>query len=264
MAATLDAFRFLSAVPLPEGRQAGREIGRSVAFFPLVGAALGGLLILVDWICREAFPDTPHLIAAALILGVYALFTGGLHHDGLMDAADAFWGRHSREDRLRIMKDSRVGAMGVSAIVFVILAEFVCLVSIPESLNGSNGQFRWAALLAFPILGRWIMAYLCFRFPYARDNGTGAAFVGASNTRFAVATLLAVAGAAAAFVFMVRDPVLLAVLLAVPLAFAELCGALLTRSVGGVTGDLIGAVGMLSELLVLLLLASRLPQFLVS
>jgi adenosylcobinamide-GDP ribazoletransferase len=264
MAALLDAFRFLSAVPLSAGRKAGGELGRSAAFFPLVGAALGGLLIFVDWICREAFPNAPQLIAAALILGVYALFTGALHHDGLMDTADAFWGRHSPEDRLRIMKDSRVGAMGVGAMILVLLAELACLIAIPNQLKGSSGEFRWAALLAFPIIGRWIMAYICFRFPYARETGTGAAFSDVSRMRFALATLLTMIALAAAFVFVVRDPILIAVLLLVPLAFGELAGALFTRSVGGITGDIIGAVGMLSELLVLLILASRLPEFVLS
>ncbi|OFW58989.1 MAG: hypothetical protein A2W01_10005 [Candidatus Solincola sediminis] len=259
----LDAFRFLSAVPLP-AKRGGEASGlvRSVAYFPLVGAALGGLLILTDWICGEVFPQAPYLISAVLILGVYALFTGALHHDGLMDTADAFWGRHSKDERLRIMKDSRVGAMGVTALMLAILAEFACLYAIPGSLSASSGRFRWAVLLSFPVLGRWVMSYLCFRFPYARDNGTGAVFTGARPFRFAVSTLLTAAALTGAFVFMMRDPLLLAVLLISSLAFAELAGALFTRSIGGVTGDIIGGVGMLSELLILLLLASRIPELL--
>ncbi len=261
----LDAFRFLSAVPLPAGREGKPdELARSVAYFPLVGAAVGGLLILTDWVCREVFPRAPHLIAAALMLGVYALFTGGLHYDGLMDTADAFWGHHGRDERLRIMKDSRVGAMGVCALVLVLLAELACLYAIPSHLNASLGKFRWAVLLSFPVLGRWIMSYMCFRFPYAREAGTGAAFTAIPPLRFAFSTLLAAAALAGAFVFMVRDPILLAVLLVAPLAFAELAGALFTRSIGGVTGDVIGAVGMLSELLVLLMLASRIPELLLN
>jgi adenosylcobinamide-GDP ribazoletransferase len=261
LSAPLDAFRFLSAVPLPERREeGGRGLRDSIAFFPLVGAVLGGLLVLTDWVCGHAFPENPRLVSAALVLAVYALFTGALHHDGLMDAADAFWGRHPGEDRLRIMKDSRVGAMGVTALALVLLAELACLYSVPVHAAGSPGTFRWAVLLSFPIIGRWVMSYLCFRFPYARRSGTAAAFALPGPGAFALSTLVAVAGLFGAFVFMFREPLLIVVLLVVPLAFGEMMGALSTRSLGGVTGDVIGAVGFLSELLVLLILASRLPE----
>ena len=262
----MEAFRFLSAVPLPAGRETGQEeLAASVAYFPLVGAVLGGLLVLTDWACGRAFPRVSHLIAAALILVVYALFTGGLHHDGLMDTADAFWGHHARDDRLRIMKDSSVGAMGATALVLMLLTELACIYALPTFLSGSSGRFRLAALLAFPVLGRWSMSYLCFRFPYARSEGTGDAFVARSRPlRFALSTLIAVAVLAAAFVFIIRIPMLLAVLILGSLAFAELAGALFTRSIGGVTGDVIGATGMLTELIALILLASRVPELLLS
>jgi adenosylcobinamide-GDP ribazoletransferase len=261
----VDAFRFLSAVPLPPRREnAEAGLSASVAWFPLVGTVLGALLIGVDWASARAFPRVSHFISAALILAVYALFTGGLHHDGLMDTADAFWGRRSREDRLRIMKDPRVGALGVSALAIFLLVELGALYALPVRLAGSSGRFRWAALLAFPVLGRWTMSYLCVRFPYARSEGTGAAMIAGSRPRqLVVATFITLAILAADFVFIARVPMLIAVLVLVALAFAELAGGLCARSLDGITGDVIGAVGMLCEVLVLLVLASRIPELLV-
>jgi adenosylcobinamide-GDP ribazoletransferase len=260
----MDAFRFLSAVPMP-ARHAGDDAGlaTAVSFFPLVGGVLGGILILTDWACGKAFPRVSHFLSAALILAVYALFTGGLHHDGLMDTADAFWGHRPREQRLRIMKDSRAGALGVTAIALFLLVELAAIYALPTQLAGSSGRFRWAALLAFPVLGRWVMAYLCVRFPYARAEGTGAAMVeGSRALHFALATLFAGSILAACFVFVVRAPLLIAVLPVAVLAFAEMAGGFFSRSLGGVTGDIIGATGMFAEALALLILASRIPELL--
>jgi adenosylcobinamide-GDP ribazoletransferase len=265
VSALVDAFRFLSAVPLPPRRDGGEAgLAASVAWFPLVGAVLGVLLIAVDWTCARAFPRVSHFISAALILAFYALFTGGLHHDGLMDTADAFWGRKSREDRLRIMKDSRAGALGVTALALFLMVELAAIYILPAHLAGSYGRFRWAALLAFPVMGRWTMSYLCVRFPYARSEGTGAAMITGSRPRhLAVATLLTLVILAADFVLLARVPMLIAVLLIAALAFAELVGGFIARSLGGITGDVIGAVGMLCEVLMLLILASRIPELLV-
>jgi len=263
--ALLDAFRFLGAVPLPSRRaEDAGDLEAAVAWFPLVGAVLGGFLVLTDWACGRAFPRISHFLSAAIVLAVYALFTGGLHHDGLMDTADAFWGHRTRERRLAIMKDSRAGALGVTAMALFLLVELAAIYALPSQLADSSGRFRWAALLAFPVIGRWVMSYLCVRFPYAREEGTGAAMVGRSRPRyFFVASILAAAVLTGCFVFLVEVPLLLAVLPAAALALAEMAGGFFSRSLGGVTGDVIGATGMLCEALVLLILASRIPELLV-
>ncbi|NPV59671.1 MAG: adenosylcobinamide-GDP ribazoletransferase [Actinobacteria bacterium] len=263
MGAALDAFRFLTALPLPRGGKKG-DLSASVAFFPLVGAALGGALVFVDWACGHAFPRVSHFLSAALVLAVYAVFTGGLHHDGLMDVADAFWGRRSREERLRIMKDARAGALGVTALALFLLVELAAVYALPARVSASPGRLRWAALLAFPVLGRWTMSYLCVRFPYAREEGTGAAVItGARTASLAAASAIALAALAGCFVFVVRIPVLIAALAVFALAFSELVGSYFKRALGGVTGDCVGAAGMLCEALVLLLLASRVPELLI-
>jgi len=258
------AFRFLTAVPLPAGRRGmGEDLRGAVSWFPLVGALLGGALVAVDWACGRVFPRVSHFLSAALALCAYALLTGGLHHDGLMDAADAFWGRRTREERLRILKDSRAGALGVTALALVLLVELAALYALPAHLEGAAGRFRWAVLLCFPVAGRWAMSYLCVRFPYAREEGTGAAMVKGSRAgRLATASALALAVTALSFTLLARIPMLVPVLAAFTLALAESLGAYFSRSLGGVTGDVIGATGFLCEALLLLLCASRVPVLL--
>ncbi len=265
MESIVEAFRFLSAIPLPRGRGNERTLASAVACFPLVGAVLGGLFVLADWLCGRAFPRVAHFVAAAVILAIYALFTGGLHHDGLMDTADALWGspRRTRERRLEIMKDSRTGALGVTAILLVLLVELAAIYSLPARL-GDIQRYRWGALFVFPVLGRWVMSYLCVRFPYARPEGTGAAMVGGSRWAYLlIATALAGGALAAAFTWLVWLPLLIPILALAAWLVAELAGAWATRRLGGVTGDVAGAAAMLAEAAILLMLASRIPELLV-
>ncbi|MBC7231122.1 MAG: adenosylcobinamide-GDP ribazoletransferase [Actinobacteria bacterium] len=263
MGALSDAFRFLTALPLPQRRGDEGTLAASLSYFPLVGAVIGGALVLTDWACGLAFPRATHFLSAALVLAVYAFLTGGLHHDGLMDVADAFWGRRSREERLRIMKDARAGALGVTAVVLFLLVELAALYALPAHVDASPGRLRWAALLSFPVLGRWMMCYLCVRFPYAREEGTGAVFVKeAAYSSLAPASALTLAVLAGCFVFLACVPMLIAALSILALAFAEASGGYFMRALGGVTGDCVGAAAMFCEALVLLLLASRLPELL--
>jgi adenosylcobinamide-GDP ribazoletransferase len=225
-----------------------------------VGAFLGILLVLVDWASTRSFSHVSHFLSASLILAAYALFTGGLHHDGLVDTADAFWGWDTPDRRLEIMKDSRTGARGVAALGLFLLVELAAIYALPVCIPQAAGRFRWAALLSFPILGRWEMSYLCVRFPYARKEGTaGPVMRGTRKIHFLISTLLAVGGLAFAFAYLVRIPLMIPVLMVVSIALAEMMGSYFARLIGGITGDIIGAVGMLSECLLLLLLASRVP-----
>ena len=263
MIPALEAFRFLSIVPVPGRPVTDDGLARAVAFFPLVGAALGGLLVLIDWAAGKAFPSAYHAMAAVLIIAFYALFTRGLHYDGLMDTADAFLGARSREDRLRIMKDSRVGAFGVTSLVVLLFVELASVFSLPEFLANANGKLRWAALLCFPVLGRWAMSYMCVRFPYARAEGTGSAVVVNAGWReLAVASVIALVAVSCSFVFIAKDPWLIALLPLISFGIAETAGRFFSRSIGGVTGDTIGATAMVVECILLIVMSSRLPGLL--
>lgn len=156
------AVQFCTIVPTPNFRRAPTDddAHRSVLFFPLVGIALGVLLWLIQKELRFILSPLPTATVAVLIT---TLITGGLHLDGLMDTADALGSRKRGEAALQIMKDSRVGAMGVIAGCFAILMKTATLASLPVSQPGYY--------LLVPCLSRAGMIISMNLAPYARSSG---------------------------------------------------------------------------------------------
>lgn len=240
MLTLLVAIGFLTTLPVPwlTGRSLDpAAFGRSARWFPVVGLLLGGLVAAGDAAWRWLLPPG---LAGALTLALAALLTGGLHWDGLMDACDGLFGRHERVERLAIMRDSRVGAFGVLGAGLALLAEWSALAELP-----AFDRPLWLAL-AFT-LSRWTMVVLMVAFPYARPSGLGAAFRGAGRADLLWATLVAVALAAA--LTGVAGLVATAGVLVLALALAGLAA----RRLGGLTGDIYGAVGIVGEIAVLTL-----------
>src|ERR1019366_5337054 len=136
-----------------------QEMGRAVGYFPLVGLLLGGLLFGLDEYLGLLWPPA---IRAALVLLAWVLVTGALHIDGFLDTCDGLLGGRTTDERLRIMKDERVGAFAVVGGVFLLLIKYLALASV---------QDRLGALLLAPMLGRWSMVLAIVLFPYARPEG---------------------------------------------------------------------------------------------
>ena len=237
MSALLAALRFLTVLRIP-GANSPEALARSVAWFPAVGLLLGAALVGLDALLQRAFPP---VLSAALLVTALALLTGGLHLEGLADAADGLFGGHTVEDRLRIMRDPTVGSYGVIAVALVLLIKTAAIASLPEP--------RLPALLLFPALGRWSMAWAIVSFPYARREGLGSAFrAGPLALSFASLTVfVAVAG-------------LLQVRAIAPLAAAALAAVAVTgftlRRIPGLTGDCYGALNEVTEVVALLALAA--------
>jgi adenosylcobinamide-GDP ribazoletransferase len=162
MISVLAAFQFLTVFPTIVRRLfTPEEMGRAVGFFPLVGLALGGILLGLDSGLRLFLPAQ---LAAVLVVAAWLVLTRALHFDGFLDIFDALFGGFTPERRLEIMKDSRVGAFGVAAGVLLIFSK---LFSITDLVN------RPAALLLAPVLARWAICIAIFVFPYAREKGLG-------------------------------------------------------------------------------------------
>ena len=256
------AFTFLTVLPMPASVSLGeRQWRRAVVLFPVVGAFMGGVLALVDFIARLPGEEW-RSASAALVLVAYFLLTGGLHHDGLADVADAFLGARGREERLRIMKDSSVGAMGAASLSLYLLLAWCLLALLP--LGPGWGGYRAASLVCVPSGGRAVMAWLCCRCRYAREEGTAGEVVSYAGPWelaqvvlvFSVISISSVGLVGSSFTAGLALPL-------VAFALAEAIVFYLERSMGGVTGDLLGASGLLTEALLLLALASwpvgRLP-----
>lgn len=240
----LSAFALLTRLPLPNHRGTGAA---SAWAWPLVGAVIGALAAALASVALW-LGVTPG-VTAALVLAAGAMLTGGLHEDGLSDSADGLYGGWTRERRLEIMKDSRVGSYGVLALVLVTLARWSALTAV--LVYGGRWGGHWAALVATGALSRAPMALLMALLPNARGEGLSHA-TGKPSTATALAGLaLAVALA-----------VVLTGWTAIPLVFATL-GATLglsfiaLRKIGGQTGDILGASQQLADVACLAALSAR-------
>jgi adenosylcobinamide-GDP ribazoletransferase len=219
----LAAVAFLTRIPIRTAFTT-EDVARAAIFFPLVGAGIG-LVQLGVW--RLASPHLSGLLTATLVVSISAWLTRGLHLDGLADFVDGLGGGRTREDVLRIMKDSRIGAFGAIALILGLcmkIAAVDALVS-PE------------ALIVAPALSRWTPVALGFVLPYARPGVSApAGHVGAFE--LVGATLV---GA----VFMVLWG---HVVLAGAVVLVSVAVGLMARSrLGGVTGDVLGANIELAE-----------------
>ncbi|MEW6428765.1 MAG: adenosylcobinamide-GDP ribazoletransferase [Thermodesulfobacteriota bacterium] len=239
------AVSFLTVLPVG-GEDDAAVLAESVFWYPWVGLFIGGITALAAATLRGIFP---HPLVALLAVLLATLITGGFHLDGLADTADGFFSARSRERMLAIMRDSRIGVMGVLALLFVLGIKTVALAVMPP------GRMA-AALLLMPLAGRSAILLLLWRLPYARPEGCASAFFRKKQSAaiaLACALLLlclaaAVAGGGAmAAVFAA---------LALVLLFARQC----RNRIGGATGDTLGAASELAEVAVALVMAAAISS----
>ena len=230
------AIRFLTIFPVPSEWCGGeRELARGVWFFPVVGALLGGGIALADhWLVRTLpiFPES--VLIVILLLAV----SGGLHMDGLSDTADGVLSARPRERILEIMKDSHVGAMGVMAIVVVLLFKTSILVLLETPQRGIY-------LFLTPLLGRASFLFPMALSRYARENGG----LGSVFARRRTLGWLAWGGLwmiVPSVFFLGREGGILAIS---TLGLVALFTWYMQRKIGGWTGDTLGALCELCELL---------------
>lgn len=240
MNSLLAAVRLLTILPIGRAN-AGDGPGQtanSAAYFPVVGALIGLASGGVFVGAAELFPVT---VAAALAVATPVILTGALHVDGLGDTFDGLFGGRTKARKLEIMADPRTGAFGVSAIALGFLIRWAVIASLDP---GSN----WALLAVAAASSRGAVSVVVSYFPYVRPNGIGSAYANGSRLvpPVAVLTVLVVAVIFGSIPSLIAGGVALAVGIAVAL-YAR-------RMIGGVTGDIYGAVVEISEIAALLTL----------
>lgn len=246
------AIQFLTRMPLPvEVPFTNEVLKRSTLFFPIAGMLVGLATWGSGWLLQQVLPAMP---AAAITLFVMIAMTGGLHLDGLMDTADGILSHRSRERMLEIMKDSRVGAMGVIVCVAFLLLQWTLIVSLME-------QGYWGLFIVLPFMGsRFVMVWAIARHPYARagsnEGGMGGLFKGVNAGHAAGSALISLCLSVlllalerfflpSDFVGSVPFGMLLIGVLSIML-LAYLIGYFvakgIVRKLGGLTGDTYGAI----------------------
>ena len=231
------ALRYLTIAPIPAGAHVEpTTLGRAAPWFPLIGLALGLVVAGGEWVRGIIFPT---LLDALLAVTLWKLLTGGLHLDGLADCLDGLVGRDAG-DRLRIMRDSRIGAFGAIGLILFLLLEVAAVSELAPAT-------RWRALAAAPALARAMPPLVAWLFPAATPLGQGAMFR-SGLTRAGVLVAVVLGGVVAVAALGLAGVVVFVLASGASLGL----GRFFTGRLGGFTGDVLGAVIETSELIVLL------------
>jgi len=229
-----DALSLLTRVPT----RAGADRQRAIAWFPVVGALIGGAGAAVYALARTAL--TP-LVSATLTVAALALLTGALHEDGLADVADAFGSGGDKARTLEILDDPRLGTYGVLALSLSLIARVAAIGSL-------DGWTVAAVLPAAQALSRASASCVMPVIPPARPSGLGARYSAGVTPKRVLAGVSAaavVSGALLGWWAIAATALALTVTAGV--------GALAARKIGGITGDVLGAAQQLSEIGILVL-----------
>jgi len=220
------ALQFLTRLPVPQIPVVDGDLRRATGAFPLVGVIVGGIVAAV-WVGLDALLGP--VVAAVGAVTVAVAVTGAFHEDGLADTFDGLWGGWDPERRIEIMRDSRVGTYGASALILSLLARVALLSQVDLEL-------AIRAILLAHVVGRAAILLQIRWLPPVSDRGSGAQVaepVGLVGSAIAAATLLATC----ILTIGVWTPL---VLLIAGLGTAALRRAA-RRRIGGLTGDVLGA-----------------------
>lgn len=230
------ALQLLTRIPVRVRGYDENDLRAARAFFPLVGIVVAAIGVAAragtGWLLGT--PPATVIAVAAMVAA-----TGAFHEDGLADSADGLWGGHDPERRLAIMHDSRVGTYGVIALVLTMLLRVALLVPL-------DVEHFARAVLAGHVLGRSAGVVLSATVPPASDQGLGAK--AAAPPGAPTWLMIALCSATAA---VIASPVFAVLPVVVALAVIAVVHRIASAKLGGVTGDLLGAVNQLTELSVL-------------
>lgn len=212
----------------------GRGGARAAWAWPLAGLCVAvPAALAAEAALRSGLPVA---FAACLALAVQIVLTGAMHEDGLADSADGLWGGWTRERRLEIMKDSRIGTYGVLALVLSVAARLALLAAVI-----ADGAL-WPAVLAAALMSRAPMVAAMAALPPARPDGLSRA-VGRPGR----ATALMAVGIALVLALLLTGAAALAATLAIAATTLGIA-ALARAQIGGQTGDILGAVQQIAEI----------------
>lgn len=191
------------------------QVGRSIAYFPVVGLIIGIVLALLYYALHLILPSP---VVSTVIIAALAIITGAHHLDGLMDTCDGMVAGRTRDERLAIMSDTRVGAFGITGAGIILLLKYAAI----------SSSLTPAMLVAFPVISRWALTAAILLLPPAKSGGAGYAVKSGADWRgYILATL-----AAMAVSVLLNGLVMGTTLMACVLALVYLAGLIFKRLFG--------------------------------
>jgi adenosylcobinamide-GDP ribazoletransferase len=230
------AFQFLTRIPMPSIAFEADSLSHAIKFFPVVGLVVGSGAVLLQ---KVLIFHLSRPLAAAVVLTYLVLITGCFHEDGLADTADGLGGGWSKDQILAILKDSRIGSYGATALVLSLLARYLLLASLPmEHFAGY--------VVSSHVLCRWSSLPLSYFLPPARDqDGQGARIAKLTSLPSLIfGSMFSFVVVAFALRWSAVAPMLVAIVVVV------LSGWFYAKKIDGVTGDCFGATNQLAEIAV--------------
>jgi adenosylcobinamide-GDP ribazoletransferase len=167
------ALMFYTRIPCPKNIDHSPEyINKATRYFPLIGWIVGAISFLIFWLSSFLF-DSNIAVLFSLIAGI--IVTGAFHEDGLADVFDAFGGGWTKEKILEIMKDSRVGAYGVIALIFLFAIKYFSLNDFLIKIDSKNYLFIALLFICYHSLARFTAVNIVFTSQYSREDETSKA-----------------------------------------------------------------------------------------
>jgi adenosylcobinamide-GDP ribazoletransferase len=232
------AIGFLTKLPVPgKLNYSNSKLADGLSFAPIIGFIIGGLLVMVYYVSGLVFPD--HIVAG-LILVFYVYITGGLHVDGLGDLGDGLYSGKKDASFYRVMKDSRLGTGGFLSIIFVLTFDYLFLL---ETMN-------WKVLLLLPVAGRLAMLFGAVIGQYPKNyDGSGKLFINGRGIRNSGWMLFFVL-----LIFYILLNIQGILIFLGLLVYTSILVMNWSKRLGGITGDMLGALLEYSQLAFLVLI----------
>lgn len=229
------SIQFLTRLPIKKSVDFNNEnLSKSILFFPMVGMIIGGIGGLFYYIFGYLNENVGSIFALMSMIVV----TGGLHLDGLSDTCDGFLSCREKERVLEIMKDSRIGAMGVISIVLVLLLKYILISSIKEHIPIILGLSYGNS--------RLVISYIMSTKKVGRKDGLGYMFYKSNPKKYAL-----FGGIIYIVIILLFNPIYL-----IPLLLSFIAGEIMTKitykKIDGFTGDVYGATIEIGELISLI------------
>lgn len=259
-------FSFLTILPFPKSffkessfqeslmeKFDERATKMSAVFFPLIGLIFGLIIFIFANLFQKI--HLPIEVIASIILALPYIFNKFLHLDGLCDFLDAFLLPRSKEERLRILKDSNIGSFAMGGVTLILIFKYTLI----KALISESHLIPH--LIIIPVLSRYSMVYLSFRSRYPREKGMGQFIIGnISGTIFFMSTAISIVLLIGfSFIFEkkgIHDILMIFSSLGGVILFSTLMKIYSYKKIGGITGDVLGALNEVIEVVLLVILLS--------